>query len=95
MPNLRPKAKFRLYSLPICEESGLTRNSIFCYPEHNNKLISLLKHTDALYPSAYLYPGRLLEAARLYVKDVLSETKRLNDLIVEERYKKKGNLCLS
>uniref|UniRef100_A0A0K0F6P6 Hyaluronidase n=1 Tax=Strongyloides venezuelensis TaxID=75913 RepID=A0A0K0F6P6_STRVS len=85
----RPKAKFGFYSLPICDESGLTRNSTFCYPEHNNKLISLLKHTDALYPSAYLYPGRPLEVARLYVKDVLSETKRLNDLIVEEGYKKK------
>ncbi|CEF66298.1 Aldolase-type TIM barrel domain and Glycoside hydrolase, superfamily domain and Hyaluronidase family-containing protein [Strongyloides ratti] len=85
----RPLAKWGFYGFPICDESGLQRNSTFCYPTHNNELIPLLKHTDALYPTAYLYPGRPVETARLYVKDVLRETKRLNNLIIKEGYKKK------
>uniref|UniRef100_A0A0N5CH87 Hyaluronidase n=1 Tax=Strongyloides papillosus TaxID=174720 RepID=A0A0N5CH87_STREA len=85
----RPKAKFGFYGFPICDENGLTRNSTFCYPRHDDRLISFLKHTDALFPSAYLYPGRPLETARLFVKDVISETKRLNDMIAAEGYKKK------
>uniref|UniRef100_A0AAF5DAV2 Hyaluronidase n=1 Tax=Strongyloides stercoralis TaxID=6248 RepID=A0AAF5DAV2_STRER len=85
----RPLAKWGFYGFPICDENGLRRNSTFCYSKHNDKLIPLLMQTDAIYPAAYLYPGRPVETARLYVKDVLSETKRLNNLIVKKGYKKK------
>uniref|UniRef100_A0A0N5B3B7 Hyaluronidase n=1 Tax=Strongyloides papillosus TaxID=174720 RepID=A0A0N5B3B7_STREA len=86
---LRPLAIWGFYGMPICDENGLTRNSTFCYPKHDNRLISFLKYTDALYPSAYLYPGRSYAVKSMFVEDVITETMRLNDLIEKEGYSKK------
>uniref|UniRef100_A0A0N4ZNC0 Hyaluronidase n=1 Tax=Parastrongyloides trichosuri TaxID=131310 RepID=A0A0N4ZNC0_PARTI len=77
----RPKAKWGFYGFPICDENGLNRNSTFCYREHDDKLINLLKYADALYPSAYLHFGRSLETNKLFIKDVLDESKRMASII--------------
>ncbi|CEF70837.1 Epidermal growth factor-like domain and Aldolase-type TIM barrel domain and Glycoside hydrolase, superfamily domain and Hyaluronidase family-containing protein [Strongyloides ratti] len=85
----RPYAKWGFYGFPICDENGLERNASFCYPNHDEKLIAFLKYTDALYPTAYLYPGRSYTAKSMFVDDVLKETLRLNDLIEKEGYSRK------
>uniref|UniRef100_A0AC35U497 Hyaluronidase n=1 Tax=Rhabditophanes sp. KR3021 TaxID=114890 RepID=A0AC35U497_9BILA len=86
---MRPNAKWGFYGFPICDENGATRNNTFCYPEHDNRLVEFLKYADALYPSAYLYPGRTYHDKHLFVEDVLKETARMNAMIVNEGFQAK------
>uniref|UniRef100_A0A0N4ZHE7 Hyaluronidase n=1 Tax=Parastrongyloides trichosuri TaxID=131310 RepID=A0A0N4ZHE7_PARTI len=85
----RPYAKWGFYGFPICDENGLDRNSTFCYPHHDDKLLDFLKYTDALYPTAYLYPGRSYAIKNMFVEDVLNETIRINDLIEKLGFQRK------
>uniref|UniRef100_A0A0K0EA72 Hyaluronidase n=1 Tax=Strongyloides stercoralis TaxID=6248 RepID=A0A0K0EA72_STRER len=85
----RPYAKWGFYGFPICDQNGLNRNALFCYPVHDNRLVDFLKHTDALYPSAYLYPGLNYATNSMFIEDILKETNRLNDLIEKEGFSRK------
>ncbi|CEF68093.1 Aldolase-type TIM barrel domain and Glycoside hydrolase, superfamily domain and Hyaluronidase family-containing protein [Strongyloides ratti] len=86
---LRPFAKWGFYGFPICDMNGYKRKNKYCYHDINEKMIQFLKYVDALYPTAYIYGGHSYDNQKEYIRKVLKETKRLNQLLEKFGYGKK------
>uniref|UniRef100_A0AC35TN28 Hyaluronidase n=1 Tax=Rhabditophanes sp. KR3021 TaxID=114890 RepID=A0AC35TN28_9BILA len=86
---MRPKASWGFYGWPLCDINGYKRNFRSCYQRHNRKLLKILRNVDAFYPSTYLYKNRPIDRQKRYVREILSETERLNYIIQKEGYGRK------
>uniref|UniRef100_A0A0N4ZKW9 Hyaluronidase n=1 Tax=Parastrongyloides trichosuri TaxID=131310 RepID=A0A0N4ZKW9_PARTI len=83
---MRPNATWGFYDLTLCNEKGGVKGK-YCFTKHNNKLLSVFKHADAIFPSPYLYQGKNYSVKEEFVKTALQEAQRL-----VHRLKKKYNV---